>query len=137
MFSGCLGSADIEFKWDIGSGDVVMAGRYVALIQGSFGESVLNCSYECGAKTMVENTGSFNSLRDLPRNMLTSLGPLVKKAVVKGGQTSDAQTNRWLVIVSGLQIASQVFKKVQSELERFDDVKKELKSDSELELTGT
>ena len=69
--------------------------------------------------------------------MLTSLGPLVKKAVVKGGQTSDAQTNRWLVIVSGLQIASQVFKKVQSELERFDDVKKELKSDSELELTGT
>ena len=84
LSSGCLGSLDLDLSWVFDSGDIVMAGRYVALIQGTFVESCLNCSYECGASTMVENE---NGLRDLPKNVLTSLGPIVKDKVIKGGQT--------------------------------------------------
>ena len=39
LFSGCLGSVDLELSWGIGSGDIVMAGRYAAL---TFKVNVLN-----------------------------------------------------------------------------------------------
>jgi len=87
-----IGSADMEFNSDTSSGDIVVNG-----------------SYKCGFATMVENSGEPKGLRDLPKNVLTSLGPIVKDKVIKG-----------------IEESTKLVGKLQSELKKFDDAKEDV-----------